>query len=228
MPACSRVSRRSRPLRARRRTRVARPCRRRTRRLTRVCRSSAMRSLAKDEGGAPSRNRLRHHRIGARASRRRCRRRALPASPAEEMSERPWQHGSTRRARGRRTPRRGAADGGAARERRLRRVGVPDLPVRAHDPAQAWLSRYSMCKSCHRRTLETQSRTLIPATTMSAGQQQITERCRNCAWTRTYMRTIPRIVQSSGGSGGSSGGGGGGGSSFGGGSAGGGGAGGRY
>ena len=95
-------------------------------------------------------------------------------------------------------------------------------------PHKAWFSRYSMCKSCHRRTLETQSRTLIPATTMSAGQQQITERCRNCAWTRTYMRTIPRIVQSSGGSGGSSGGGGGGGSSFGGGSAGGGGAGGRY
>jgi uncharacterized protein len=95
-------------------------------------------------------------------------------------------------------------------------------------PHKAWFSRYSMCKSCHRRTLETQSRTLIPATTMSAGQQQITERCRNCAWTRTYMRTIPRIVQSSGGSGGSSGGGGGGGGSFGGGSAGGGGAGGRY
>jgi uncharacterized protein len=96
-------------------------------------------------------------------------------------------------------------------------------------PHKAWFSRYSMCKSCHRRTLETQSRTLIPATTMSAGQQQITERCRNCAWTRTYMRTIPRIVQSSGGSGGSGGSSGsGGGSSFGGGSAGGGGAGGRY
>jgi uncharacterized protein len=95
-------------------------------------------------------------------------------------------------------------------------------------PHRAWFSRYSMCKSCKRRTLETETRTLRRATTMSEGLQEITERCRNCAWTRTYTRTVPRVVQSSGSSGGSSGGGGGGGSSFGGGSAGGGGAGGRY
>ena len=94
-------------------------------------------------------------------------------------------------------------------------------------PHRAWFSRYSTCKSCKRRTLETDTRTLRTATTLSEGLQQITERCRNCAFTRTYTRTVPRVVQSSGGSGGSSGGGGGGGS-FGGGSAGGGGAGGRY
>jgi uncharacterized protein len=91
-------------------------------------------------------------------------------------------------------------------------------------PHRAWFSRYSMCKSCKRRTLETETRTLRRATTMSEGLQEITERCRNCAWTRTYTRTVPRVVQSSGSSSGSSGGGG----SFGGGSAGGGGAGGRY
>ena len=94
-------------------------------------------------------------------------------------------------------------------------------------PHKAWFSRYSTCKSCKRRTLETNTLTLIAATTSHEGSQQVTERCRNCSWTRTYTRVIPRISQSSGGSGGSSGGGGGG-SSFGGGSAGGGGAGGRY
>jgi uncharacterized protein len=95
-------------------------------------------------------------------------------------------------------------------------------------PHRAWFSRYSMCQSCNRRTLETKTRTLIPATTSHAGTQEVTERCRNCGWTQTRTRVIPRIVQSSGGSGGGSRSGGGGGSSFGGGSAGGGGAGGRY
>jgi len=96
-------------------------------------------------------------------------------------------------------------------------------------PHRAWFSRYSTCKSCQRRTLETDTLTLIPATTSHSGSQQVTERCRNCGWTRTYTRVIPRISQSSGSSGSSGGSsGGGGGSSFGGGSAGGGGAGGRY
>jgi uncharacterized protein len=95
-------------------------------------------------------------------------------------------------------------------------------------PHRAWFSSYSTCKSCNRRTLETGTRTLRRATTMSEGLQEITERCRNCAWTRTYTRVIPRVVQSSGSSGGSGGSGGGGGSRFGGGSAGGGGAGGHY
>ena len=95
-------------------------------------------------------------------------------------------------------------------------------------PHRAWFSRYSTCKSCQRRTLETDTLTLIPATTSHSGTQQVTERCRNCGWTRTYTRVIPRVSQSSGSSGSGGGGGGGGGSSFGGGSAGGGGAGGRY
>ena len=96
------------------------------------------------------------------------------------------------------------------------------------EPHRAWFSRYSVCKSCNRRTLETTSKTIVRATTAHSGTQEVTERCRNCAFTRTYQRTIPRVQASSGSSGGSGGGGGGGGSSFGGGSAGGGGAGGRY
>lgn len=95
-------------------------------------------------------------------------------------------------------------------------------------PHRAWFSSYSECRSCKRRTLEKDTRTLVRATTMHEGQQEVTERCRNCGWTRTYTRTIPRVTTSSGSSGGSHSSGGGGGSSFGGGSAGGGGAGGHY
>ena len=95
-------------------------------------------------------------------------------------------------------------------------------------PHRAWFSRYSKCQACGRRTLETESRTLVRASTSHEGSKEVTEHCRNCGWGRTYTRTIPRVQASSGGSGGSGGGGGGGGSSFGGGSAGGGGAGGRY
>lgn len=93
-------------------------------------------------------------------------------------------------------------------------------------PHKAWFSRYSKCQSCQRRTLATDTRTLVRATTSHEGSEEVTERCENCGWGRTYMRTIPRVQVSSGGSRGSAGSGGG--SSFGGGSAGGGGAGGHY
>ena len=98
------------------------------------------------------------------------------------------------------------------------------------EPHRAWFSSYSTCGACKRRTLRTTRKTIVPATTMHTGQREVTELCRNCGWTRSYMETIPRIQTSSGSSSGSGfrSGGGGGGSSFGGGSAGGGGAGGRY
>ena len=97
-------------------------------------------------------------------------------------------------------------------------------------PHKAWFSRFSQCPSCKRRTLESNTTTIMPATTASTGLQQVHEQCRNCSWSRTYTRVIPQIsTSSSSSSGGSSfSGGSGGGSSFGGGSAGGGGAGGRY
>ena len=95
-------------------------------------------------------------------------------------------------------------------------------------PHKAWFSRFSQCPSCKRRTLESNSTTVIPATTASTGVQEVHERCRNCSWSRTSTRVIPRIQASSHSSSGGSSFRGGGGSSFGGGSAGGGGAGGRY
>jgi uncharacterized protein len=93
---------------------------------------------------------------------------------------------------------------------------------------RAWFSSYSKCPKCERRTLQTRHKTIVAATTSHAGQRQVTETCRNCQWTRSYMQAIPRIQTSSGSSSGGGSRGGGGGSSFGGGSAGGGGVGGRY
>ena len=125
-------------------------------------------------------------------------------------------------------------DAGQQLEERLKSVNYdvwvcPTCQYVSIVPHNAWFSKYSKCQSCGRRTLETSSRTLIRATTSHSGREEVTERCKNCGWTRTYERTIPQVQASSGSSGGfSSGGGGGGGGSFGGGSAGGGGAGGRY
>jgi uncharacterized protein len=124
-------------------------------------------------------------------------------------------------------------DTGQQREERLKSVNYdvwvcPTCQQVSIVPHKAWFSKYSKCTSCGRRTLETSSRTLIRATTSHSGSEEVTERCRNCGWTRTYTRTIPRVQTSSGSSGGFRSGGGGGGGSFGGGSAGGGGAGGRY
>ncbi len=122
-------------------------------------------------------------------------------------------------------------DSGQQLEERLKSVNydVWVCPTCQHVsivPHRAWFSRYSKCQSCGRRTLETESRTLVRATTRYEGSEEVTEHCRNCRWGRTYTRTTPRVQVSSGGSGRSGGGGGGG--SFGGGSAGGGGAGGHY
>jgi uncharacterized protein len=125
-------------------------------------------------------------------------------------------------------------DSGQQLEERLKSVNYdvwscPTCQYVSIVPHNAWFSGYSKCQSCGRRTLETSSRTLVRATTSHEGSEEVTERCRNCGWGRSYTRTIPRLQASSGSSGGSgSGGGGGSRSSFGGGSAGGGGAGGRY
>ena len=93
-------------------------------------------------------------------------------------------------------------------------------------------SKYSACPKCSRRTLETNTVTLVAATTVSTGRQRVIRNCRNCAY-HDQREVVTPMISTSSGSGGSSfggggGGGGGGGSSFGGGSAGGGGAGRSY
>lgn len=114
----------------------------------------------------------------------------------------------------------------------------PTCRYRIKVPYASWFSAYGECPSCKRRTLESERHTVAAATTLSEGQELIRKRCRNCGWSHTETRIIPRIVvaAATSGSGGSSGGGGSfggggghsGGGSFGGGTSGGGGAGGRY
>ena len=94
-------------------------------------------------------------------------------------------------------------------------------------------SPYNPCPRCGYRTLGTEYAPLASPTYFREGQARVTQRCRNCGFTRSYTRRLPRRVASptviggwGGGWGRSSGGGwGGGGGGFGGGRAGGGGAG---
>ena len=86
-------------------------------------------------------------------------------------------------------------------------------------------SKYSNCKKCNYKTYcLTHSTVVVPATYHSSGQKRQDYECKNCGYTHSVYKTIPRKQRSSsGGGGGFSGGGGGG--SWGGGSSGGGGAG---
>ncbi len=95
-------------------------------------------------------------------------------------------------------------------------------------PYRRWLSSYTECPRCKRRTLRSTSKTIRAATTLSEGLSRVTMKCGNCDFAAEKEVAIPRVTPSSSGGSSSSGGGGGGGGSFGGGSAGGGGAGGRY
>jgi uncharacterized protein len=92
-----------------------------------------------------------------------------------------------------------------------------------------WFSGYENCPQCKRRTAKRTSRQLVAPTYSASGSREVSVRCKNCAYSRTFQETVPMLERSSSsGSGGGSGGFGGGGSSFGGGSSGGGGAGRSY
>ena len=87
-----------------------------------------------------------------------------------------------------------------------------------------WFSKYKGCPSCKYKTYYlARSVVVSPATYSSSGSRREDYECKNCSYTDSKYKTIPRKQRSSGGGG--IGGGGGGGSSWGGGSSGGGGAG---
>jgi uncharacterized protein len=91
-------------------------------------------------------------------------------------------------------------------------------------PHTSWLSGYSVCRVCNRKTVESETVTLRRATTMSTGLAEKRSACKACGATWSEDVVLPVIVpvssSNSGGSGGNGGsggsGGGGGGSSFGG------------
>jgi uncharacterized protein len=82
-------------------------------------------------------------------------------------------------------------------------------------PYRKWFSKYSECRTCHRRAASAKRKVIVPPTTASGGTAEDRFTCKACGakWTDTVR--LPQISTSSSSSGGG-GGGGGGGSSFGG------------
>jgi uncharacterized protein len=108
---------------------------------------------------------------------------------------------------------------GARREETLGSVdydvwACPSCSERIVIAYKAWHSPYGQCAHCGFRTVTTTRETLVGATMLSTGLEEITLACDNCGRTDRTRRVIPRIPPPSTSS--SSGSGGGGGSSFGG------------
>ena len=95
-------------------------------------------------------------------------------------------------------------------------------------PYRRWITTYSDCPKCLRRTLRIKSKTIRSATTQSEGVRRVDQRCESCGFSAQNDVTIPRETPRSSNSSSSSSSRSSSSSSFGGGSAGGGGAGGTY
>ncbi len=72
---------------------------------------------------------------------------------------------------------------------------------------KGWFSRYSACRSCGNKTVESDTTVLEYATTSSTGLKRIDYSCLHCKDHWSLRKTIPRKSSSSSSSGGSSGGG---------------------
>lgn len=68
----------------------------------------------------------------------------------------------------------------------------------------AWLTSYSNCPSCSRRTLAVSNTTVDYPTEYSSGRGRRDENCQNCSYDHTSYYTIPRKTKSSSSSGSSS------------------------
>lgn len=80
----------------------------------------------------------------------------------------------------------------------------PDCGTTKVIPYNSWLSSYTTCSRCNRRTMKVTSRTITSATTSSTGTGEKTENCTNCGYHHTSRYTIPRRTESSSSSSGSS------------------------
>lgn len=63
-----------------------------------------------------------------------------------------------------------------------------------------WFSAYGLCRGCNYKTLEADTTIIEHATTSSSGKKRIDESCKNCDYTNTYYRKIPKKSNSSSGS----------------------------
>jgi uncharacterized protein len=62
-------------------------------------------------------------------------------------------------------------------------------------PHAAWLSGFSACGRCGRRTLSKSTRTLEAATYTSSGLQEISHDCRHCGYHDRHTVTLPQLVR---------------------------------
>ena len=60
-----------------------------------------------------------------------------------------------------------------------------------------WFSGFSTCPECAYRTLDTTTTVLQAATKSSTGRKRIDYDCKNCSYTNSETRTIPKITSSS-------------------------------
>jgi uncharacterized protein len=61
----------------------------------------------------------------------------------------------------------------------------------------SWFSSYGRCPGCGHRTVEKRERVLVAPTYSSSGRKEIERTCRNCAYHRTDVVTLPRRTRSS-------------------------------
>lgn len=100
-----------------------------------------------------------------------------------------------------------ALDAGQRKEERVGSVDYDVWACRSCDeriviPYRRW-SRYDMCPQCRYRTLRKAVRTVMTATIVSGGREEITLACVNCGWRNVSFRATPRLNSTSGSSGGS-------------------------
>ncbi|MDQ2089402.1 hypothetical protein [Marimonas arenosa] len=93
-------------------------------------------------------------------------------------------------------------DGGQRLEEFLQSVDYdvwycPDCGHMTIKGYRGWFSGYSTCPQCDYRTLETTSTVLKAATKSSSGRKRVDYDCRNCSYTDSEIRTIPKISDSS-------------------------------
>lgn len=96
-------------------------------------------------------------------------------------------------------------DGGQKLEEFLKSVDYdvwhcPDCGHMTIKRFASWFSRHGSCPKCNYRTMRTTTTVLEHATTSSTGRKRVDYDCKNCHYTNSEIRTIPKKTKSSSGS----------------------------
>jgi len=60
-----------------------------------------------------------------------------------------------------------------------------------------WVSPYASCPQCHNRTMQSVTETIDAATTSHEGSARVTETCGFCTYSHEFLKTLPRVSESS-------------------------------